>query len=658
MLNRLSNRRPFDAFRRWRGRFGVRLTVGVVLALGLAGVFTYVTVSEEIETNEIDAATALHRADAASLTHAAVASPKRADWLREVNEQLLSFSMRPGGLDAMLVDERSRIVAAADGAKVGSRDNGQRLADALRTGHASVGHEATRHGPGRDFEFVQPLTLHGSKYVFEITTNSDLFEAQLPSVRRNLLLSGLLAFVGAAGLFWVTGGRRVLRMHRFALERATRDGLTDLPNHLAFQDALRQTGDSAARFGESASLLLIDLDHFKSENDSRGHRYGDIKLKAATRALTGGRQTDLTFRVAGDEFALLLRRTGIEGARHAASRLRDRLADEQIVASIGAGVLREGQSPHDLLEEVEAALGEAKRAGGDRMVLFREIADNVSVLTATRRDAFLRLMADGAVDIVFQPIWDLPGDRLIGVEALARPRVDYGFAGPSEAFDTAHQLDQLHELDRLCVGRALERASELPDGVLLFINLSPKTIELDADGPHWFAEAVASSGLDPDRVVVEVTERMGSRAHTVTTGIRHLRADGFHIAIDDMGTGNSGLETLRELQPEYIKLDRSVVVGSLADRHARGLLMGVTAFAHETGAFVIAEGIEDDEVLEFVNTLPAGGKPRIQGGQGYGLGRPDSQFPSSLGMPRGCLPGVAVPTRSRSTRSSLERTPR
>jgi EAL domain-containing protein (putative c-di-GMP-specific phosphodiesterase class I) len=194
------------------------------------------------------------------------------------------------------------------------------------------------------------------------------------------------------------------------------------------------------------------------------------------------------------------------------------------------------------------------------------------------------------------------------------------------------------------VSRTLARASELPDGLLLFVNLSPKTIELDTDGPHWFADAVAAAHLDPARVVVEVTERMGTRTDTVTEGIRHLREDGFHIAIDDMGTGNSGLETLRQLQPEYIKLDRSVVVGARTDPHARGLLMGVTAFANETGAFVIAEGIEDDDVLDFVSTLPAGGAPRIQGGQGYGLGRPDSRFPSSRPRRRSRAPNAAVPT--------------
>jgi diguanylate cyclase (GGDEF)-like protein len=644
MLARFSNSRPIDAVRKVLGRFGVQLALGVLLALALAGSFTYWTISDRLEASQIDAATTLHRADAMTLAHQADVHPKRATWLREVHEQLLSFNMRPGGLQAILVDGRHRIVAAADGAAVGRTDHGRRLSDALRTGRSSIGHETTRHGASRDFEYVEPITFRGSRYVFGIRTNGDVFEAQLASMRRNVLIAGIFAFFGAAAVFWLTGGRRVLSMHRFALERATRDGLTDLPNHLAFQDAMRQAGEAAARFGEDISLLLIDLDHFKSDNDRHGHRYGDSQLEAAARALECARPTDLPFRVGGDDFALLLRHTDVAGARRAASRLSDRFADERIVASIGVGVLRRGQSPYDLLEEVEAALGEAKRAGGDRIVVYSEIADSVLVLTATRRDAFVRLMADGAVDIAFQPIWDLPHNRLLGVEALARPRAGYGFAGPTEAFDTAHQLGRVHELDALCVARALARVPELPEDALLFVNLSPKTIELDAGGSHWFPEAVAAAHLAPERVVVEVTERMGSRTHTVTEGIRHLRDDGFSIAIDDMGTGNSGLETLRTLQPEYVKLDRSVVVGARSDPHARGLLMGVTAFAHETGAFVIAEGIEDDDILDFVNTLPVGGAPRIPGGQGYGLGRPESRFPRSGSRPPRRAPGVSMPT--------------
>ncbi|MEA2660963.1 MAG: hypothetical protein QOH08_535 [Chloroflexota bacterium] len=632
----LLDNRLILAVRRQVGRFGVRLALGLVLALGLAAGLTYWAVSAKLERNQIAAAATLHRADAAALTYATGRYRRRTVRLREATEQLRSFSRRKGTLEAILVDERFRVVAAADPAAVGRLDRTPRLIDAFRTGRTWVGHEADRRRDQRDFEFIEPVTLRGTRYAFEIATDGEVFDTELASIRKAMLIASGFAFLGAAALFWLVGGRRVLRMHRFALERATRDGLTDLPNHRAFQDALRLAGEAATRYGENVALLLIDLDGFKSENDRHGHRHGDDRLKTAARALVSGRPTDLAFRIGGDEFAMLVTHTDEGGARRAASRLHARLADEQIAASIGVGVLRAGQSPYDLREEVDAALYEAKRAGGDRIVLFGDISDSVSVITATRRDAFSRLMADDAVDVAFQPIWDLPNNRLLGVEALARPRAEYGFSGPAEAFDIAHQVGQVHALDRLCVQRILARASELPEETLLFVNLSPQTLDLDADGSHWFGDAVTAARVDPTRLVIEVTERMGSRTDRITNSIRHLRERGFHIAIDDMGSGNSGLEMLRELQPEFVKLDRSVVVGALTDPHARGILMGVTAFAHETGAYVIAEGIEDDDVLDFINTLPTrAGRPQIDGGQGYGLGRPSSDPPALSRDPRG-----------------------
>ncbi len=628
MLVSLLDSRPISAARRLFGHFGVRLAMSVILALGLAEGLTYATVSQNLERQQIQSAAALHHADAASIIRAASRYAAPTEQLREVTEQLQGFSGRSGTLEAILVDRNFRIVAAADESAVGRKDHTPKLADALRTGHAWVGHEQRLHGDHRDFEFIRPIAIRGTTYAFEIASDGEVFDAQLSSIRHEMLVAGALALLGAALLFWLAGGRRVLRMHRFALERATRDGLTDLLNHRAFQDALQQAGEAAARYGEEVALVLIDLDAFKAENDRHGHRHGDDRLKAAAQALVSGRTNDRAFRIGGDEFAVLLTHTDTAGARRASNRLRKRFAEQQIVASIGVGVLRPGQSPYDLREEVDAALYEAKRAGGDRIVVFDDIADAVSVITGKRRDALSRLIADKAIEVAFQPIWDLPNDRVIGVEALARPHPEYGFTGPAEAFDTAHQLGSVRALDRLCVERILAQAGELSDDLLLFINLSPKTLELDTHDSHWFIDCVAAADREPASIVIEVTERMGSRTRSVTESVHRLRRHGFHVAIDDMGTGNSGLEMLRELEPEYVKLDRSVVVGALTDPNARGVLMGVTAFAHETGAFVIAEGIEDDEILDFVNTLPTRtGSPQIDGGQGYGLGRPELQLP-------------------------------
>ncbi|MDX6542043.1 MAG: hypothetical protein QOI71_3653 [Gaiellales bacterium] len=641
MLTSPLESRVVVATRRLFGRFGVRLALSVVLALALAEGLTYSLVSQNLEHHQTDEAAALHRGDAATLARTAARHPARSVWLREVTEQLRGFGARDGTLEAIIVDREFRVVAAANPSAVGRADRTGQLSDALSTGRARIGHEASLRDDHSDFAFVQPIVIHGIRYVFEITTDGDVFASQLASIREQMGIAGALALLGAGLLFWLTGGRRVLRMHRFALERATRDGLTDLLNHRAFQDALRHAGEAAERYGERVALILVDLDGFKSENDRHGHRHGDDLLKASARALSGGRAGDLAFRVGGDEFALLLTHTDTPGARRAAARLRKRLAEVQTVASIGVGVLRAGQSTYDLREEVDAALYEAKRTGGDRIVVFDDISDSVSVITGKRRDALSRMIANDGLDIAFQPIWDLPGGHLIGVEALARPHAEYGFAGPAEAFDTAYQLGRVHALDRLCVDRILARAHELPDGVLLFINLSPKTLELDAAGSHWFTDCVAGARLDPARVVIEVTERSGSRTGSVVESVRQLRDEGFMIAIDDMGTGNSGLEMLREMRPEYVKLDRTVVVGALTDPHARGVLMGVTAFAHETGAFVIAEGIEDDEVLDFISTLPSrAAVPQIDGGQGYGLGRPDTRLPTTLTMPAALVAGA------------------
>ena len=164
----------------------------------------------------------------------------------------------------------------------------------------------------------------------------------------------------------------------------------------------------------------------------------------------------------------------------------------------------------------------------------------------------------------------------------------------------------MHELDTLCVRRALEGAKDLPPGASLFVNVAPQTLDRDADGDTWLADAVRSSKLDPSRVVIEVTERVGAATETVLRSIEHLRAAGLRIALDDVGVGNSGLEMLRRARPDFVKIDRTVVTESRTDPGARAVLAAIAAFASESGAYVIAEGIENDELLELVRESEGG----------------------------------------------------
>ena len=225
------------------------------------------------------------------------------------------------------------------------------------------------------------------------------------------------------------------------------------------------------------------------------------------------------------------------------------LTDAGIEVSIGVSAMHPGLQADTLRAEADAALYEAKRQGGNRAAHFEDIREHVIVTTSEKKEAVARLIEESRLETVFQPIWNLGTETLIGVEALTRPDPSYGLSGPAEAFDIAGQIGRVHQLDVLCVERALRVAPELDRDVLLFLNLSPLTLDLDADGDDWLQTAVEQAGLSPQRVVVEVTERFGGRTASVIRCLRRFREQGFKIAVDDVGTGNSGLEMLRRSRP-------------------------------------------------------------------------------------------------------------
>ena len=452
-----------------------------------------------------------------------------------------------------------------------------------------------------------------------------------------LALIGLLALLVGGLVFYVCGGRRLLRDHRSVLQRATRDGLTDLPNQRAFEDELPQTVASAARYGEPVALAVFDVDDFKQINDRHGHPQGDAVLRRVATVLADTRPGDRAYRVGGDEFALLLAHTDADGARTLARRLHRNLAQAGLKVSMGVSAVRPGLSADTLRAEADTALYEAKRGGGDRPVLYEDVRDRVTVTTAEKREAVRRLIEERRLTTLYQPIWHLDGGQLLALEALTRPDPAYALAGPAEAFDIAEQLGRVHQLDVACVDSALRSAPELGAGVSLFLNISPLTLDLDAEGNDWLLEAVCGAGLSPQQIVIEVTERFGGRTASVVKCLRRLREQGFRVALDDVGTGNAGLEMLSALGAEFVKLDRSVVAAAATEPGARAVLMAMATFARQTGSYVIAEGIEDEEMLDFLRGFAdreSYPERIIQGGQGFGLGRPSPELsppqPSAL----------------------------
>jgi len=223
----------------------------------------------------------------------------------------------------------------------------------------------------------------------------------------------------------------------------------------------------------------------------------------------------------------------------------------------------------------------------------------------------------------------------LGYEALTRPAPEYGLRGPQEAFDIAERIGRAHDLDALCRAAILARAAELPADALLFVNLSPQTLDHNILAGTALLDAVAAAGLTPDRVVLELTERSMARLDVVVREGARLRALGFKLALDDTGAGNAGLEMLSHLPVDFVKVDRSIVVGAADDGAARAVLAGIIAIARETGAYVIAEGIEDAEMLGLVRHAGGPSATRgegVRGAQGYFLGRPSPTIPTEATM--------------------------
>ena len=612
--------------------FAARLFGTVLLTLALVGTAAYVLLDRNLAQRQISdyAAAQLATARAFEAVGSEAANPTQA--IHQIDVVLDSVGKRAGTVEAVLIDQHRVVKAELQFAHVGETvGTDPRIDAALQHGKSFAGRDNTLGEDHRNFQFVIPINLPNGRYAYEVTYDHRTYDAQVSEVRTILALIGIFGLIGGGVVFYVVGGRRLMRAYRMVLRRATRDGLTDLPNHRAFQDEFSRAVASAVRHEEPLAVALIDVDDFKLTNDRYGHPHGDGVLTRVAAILSEARPSDRPYRMGGDEFALLLAHTDADGARVLTRRLHRKLADAGISVSVGVSALRPGLQADSLRSQAEAAAYEARRLGGNGCVHFDDLGEHLAVTTAEKKEAVRRLIEEGRLTTEFQPIWDIGAATLVGVESLARPDPSYGLSGPAEAFDVAELIGRVRQLDVLCVESALRFAPELEPDVLLFINLSPSTLDLDAGGDDWLRTAVEQAGLAPERVVIEVTERFGGRTESVVRCLRRLRQQGFKIALDDVGTGNSGLEMLRKIEAEFVKIDRSIVVAAATEPGARAVLMAMATFARQTGAFVIAEGVEDEDTLRFLHTIDdrtLESDPIIQGGQGYGLGRPSPRITS------------------------------
>ncbi|MGE3074441.1 MAG: EAL domain-containing protein [Dehalococcoidia bacterium] len=430
---------------------------------------------------------------------------------------------------------------------------------------------------------------------------------------------------------------RTLSENRQLKLLSTTDVLTQIGNRRGFEEALKRHTSSSD--GPATALVMLDLDDFKMVNDTFGHARGDSVLATFARKLKDMSLPDAEhFRVGGDEFAVLLPGIDARAARQLADRVRLAVAGRIAPGiTVSAGVSDTELAANDellLRQQADAALYEAKLRGRNLSISYERCTGTAPVFPAARLQAVRRLLEEGRISPVFQPIWDLGTSAVFGYEGLSRPHPDYELAGPEQAFEIAEKFGRASELDRLCRGHLLAAAVGLPADVRVFINLSPYSLADQSFSAERLLSEISDAGLAVDRVVFEITEKSSVPAAVIAERVKELRDSGVQVALDDVGAGNNGLEILRTVAVDFVKIDHSIISAAATSVAGRAALMALLAFSSECGASVVAEGIEDEATFELVRRLSANtalkGTPGlIHGVQGYLLGLPE---PVSVGM--------------------------
>ena len=409
------------------------------------------------------------------------------------------------------------------------------------------------------------------------------------------------------------------------------DPITGLGNHRAFQEELHRQIEDAQRHKHPLALALVDLDDLKRVNDDHGHAGGDQLLGSMGRLLVAGsRSADRGFRIGGDEFALLLPHSDAPSAHAVIHRmLADALSAQTSFGrsfSFSAGVSAYPEPSRDgriLLRNADAALYWAKRHGRTDVQVFdpsRHGVSDDSRTTPELAEALDRLTAEGAMTAVFQPIYDLRSGEPVGYEGLVRP-TDASFRDATALFTAAEVADRTVEMDMLAI-RTIASSLEGPpeEDRYLSVNVSPRSLETDLFSVSELVAAVATCGLTPDRVIVELTEREAiADIERLRRNLQACQAAGFRVAADDVGAGNAGLRLLSEIQFDVVKIDLSLVQGGVLRDSALAVLRAIQDLAGQSNAKVVAEGIETVEQLEVVRRLG------VSAGQGFLLAAPTSE---------------------------------
>ncbi len=411
------------------------------------------------------------------------------------------------------------------------------------------------------------------------------------------------------------------------------DTLTQLPNRLQLTEALGEALRYAEQWRTRCALLMVDLDRFKAVNDSLGHMTGDkllAQVSARLKSLMGENQ--LCGRLGGDEFAIVIRDLNkTEEISLLARRVIEYLSEPYQVdqhmlyvgASVGSAVgPRDGRTVEELMRNADLALYRAKDDGGGEHRRFEPVLHASAEERRQLEVALRQALGRDEMELHYQPVVDSRSEKVVSFEALVRwNSTDHGFVSPGKFIPLAEDTRLIVPIGKWVMRKACEEARNWPDHVKVNVNVSPEQL-LEPGFHREVVEALAASGLRPERLEVEVTESIFVRdASVARNALEQVMALGCSVALDDFGTGYSSLGYIRKLRFSTIKVDRTFVQGAAqGSAESLAIINAVVAMAKSLNMTTTAEGVETVEQADLIRNL---GCNKIQG---YYFGRPMANY--------------------------------
>ncbi len=399
--------------------------------------------------------------------------------------------------------------------------------------------------------------------------------------------------------------------------KGLQDGLTNLPNRLLFNDRLETTLREARRTGEMFAVLFVDLDRFKSINDSLGHSVGDKVLNAVAQRLRKSvRGSDTVARYAGDEFTVILRHiTQRDDVKRIAEKIVNLMelpltlddgTELRMTCSIGISFYPDdAATAEELLKYADVAMYNAKGMGRNNFQVYQAVNEEASQQRIALEGNLRKAEDNGELRVYYQPQIDVQTEDIVGMEALVRwEHPELGMISPGFFIPLAEETGLIVGIGEWVLRTACADAVAWQQryGLRLRVGVNLSAVQLRQKNlPRVVEAALHDSGLDPHSLELEVTESISVKS--VTNLIENLDAlhdIGCQIAIDDFGTGHASLDYLRRLPARRIKIDQSFVRNIGVDPDDEAIVKATIDMAHSLNRQVVAEGVEIEPHLRFL----------------------------------------------------------